>query len=489
MKLYSAEQSQQLDRLAIASGNFPGILLMKRAAYRAFQTLRQHWPQAKKLYILCGTGNNGGDGLALAQYAILEGLEVDIALVGNSDHFKPDAQQVFSELTQLGVISQNFSSAKLEEADLVVDALLGIGLNKDIEGKLSDIINQVSQAHKPILALDIPTGINATTGQIHGCAIRANVTISFITHKLGLYTGLGADHIGKKVIDDLNLPATLFEQIPSLADFHDLAYWQNKMPKRSIAAHKGSSGTSLLIGGNHSMAGAIQLAATAALRAGSGLVKVISQPGHLQTLTEQQPELMTYPTKQLEMLLTQVNAIAIGPGLGEDNWAQKLFQQTLQHSMQSPTPLVMDADALKLLAQNPQQRPTKPNWVLTPHPGEAAQMLGCSTQEVQSDRLAAIRKLHEMYGGVIVLKGNGSLIFDGEQMELCPLGNAGMAVGGMGDVLTGMITSYLAQGSGQGMTLMDAACLGVYQHAAIADQVIENRSLTSLIPSDIIDGL
>lgn len=485
MKLYSAEQSQQLDKLAIGSGHFPGILLMKRAAYRAFQTLKQHWPQAKKLYILCGSGNNGGDGLALAQYALLDGLEVEVALIGNPDHFKADALQVFNELQQLGITLNDFSESQLKKADLIVDALLGIGLSKTIDGKLSDIIRQVNTSEKPVLALDIPTGVNATTGQIHGCAIRADVTMSFITHKLGLYTGVGADYIGEKVVTDSDLPNELFTQIPSLADFHDLTYWQQRLPKRSIAAHKGSSGTSLLIGGNHSMAGAIQLAATAALRSGSGLVKVISQPEHLQSITQEQPELMTYSADQLDELSKQATAIAIGPGLGLDAWAQTLFQKTIHQHLQNETPLVMDADALKLLAQNPKLRPTKPSWVLTPHPGEAAHMLGSTTQDIQNDRITAIRQLHEIYGGVIVLKGNGTLIFDGEQLELCPLGNPGMAVGGMGDVLTGMIVGSLTQG----MSLMDAACLGVYQHAAIADHVIQSRSLTSLIPSDIIAGL
>lgn len=484
MKLYSAAQSQQLDRLAIDRFGFPGILLMKRAAFRAFQTLRQHWPQAKNVCVLCGTGNNGGDGLALAQYALIQGLSVDIVLTGSPDKLKPDAAEVYRELIALGVTPQAFCKNALNDYDVIVDALLGIGINAPITGKLVEIIDAVNTAETPVLALDMPSGIDATNGQIHGCAIQADITISFICHKPGLYTGLGAGHIGHFVVDNLDLPIEVFSATPSLADFHDLTYWQTKRIKRTPSAHKGTAGTVLLIGGNHSMGGAIQLAATATLRAGTGLTKVITQPDNLIKLTQEQPELMTYPPSQLSTLITEVDALAIGPGLGLDSWAQDLFQQTLNAVPDFAQPLVMDADALKLLAQT-NQLPENPNWVLTPHPGEAAVMLNFTTQEIQHDRFSAIQKLQEKYGGVIVLKGNGTLIFDGKQMELCPLGNPGMAVGGMGDVLTGMIASYLAQG----MNLIDAACLGVYQHAAIADQIIEHQSLTSLIPSDIIARL
>ncbi|BBN58849.1 bifunctional ADP-dependent NAD(P)H-hydrate dehydratase/NAD(P)H-hydrate epimerase [Hydrogenovibrio marinus] len=488
MKLFSAEQCQQLDRTAIESWNIPGLLLMKRAAFGAFLTLQNHWPKANKVTLLCGTGNNGGDGLALAQYALLTGLDVTVVIIGNPQNFKPDARQVYEELIQLGVTPVDFSKEVLN-TDVIVDALLGIGINKPISGQLVDVIHAVNQSEAPVLALDIPTGVDATTGSIHGCAIKADVTISFIAHKMGLYTGVGADHIGQIIIDDLKLPEALFDTTPNLADFHDLAYWKERLPVRATSAHKGSSGTALLIGGNHSMAGAIQLSATAALRAGAGLVKVITQNEHTNMLTEQQPELMCYPTTQLDELLPLANAIAIGPGLGLDEWAQNLLLKTLDHLQHHQTPAVLDADALKLLAQNPKLSPQNPHWVLTPHPGEAAEMLGCTPQEIQNDRISAIYELHELYGGVILLKGNGTLIFDGEHLELCPLGNPGMAVGGMGDVLTGMITSYLAQGSRQGLSLMAAACLGAYRHAAIADQVVETRNLTSLIPSDIIAGL
>ncbi|MPQ77548.1 NAD(P)H-hydrate dehydratase [Hydrogenovibrio sp. JE_KL2] len=488
MKLFSAEQCQQLDRTAIESWKTPGLLLMKRAAFGAFHTLQAHWPNAQKVTLLCGTGNNGGDGLALAQYALLAGMDVTVTIIGNPQNFKPDARQVYEELIQLGVTPVDFSKEVLD-TNVIVDALLGIGINKPISGELADIIQAVNQSEAPVLALDIPTGVDATTGSMHGCAIQADVTISFIAHKLGLYTGVGADHIGEIVIDDLKLPVALFDTTPNLADFHDLTFWKERLPARATSAHKGSSGTALLIGGNYAMAGAIQLSATAALRAGAGLVKVVTQNEHTGMLTEQQPELMCYPTTQLDELLPQANAIAIGPGLGLDDWAHDLLQQSLLYLQQHQTPAVLDADALKLLAKNPTFHLQNPHWVLTPHPGEAADMLGCSTQDIQNDRISAIYKLHELYGGVVLLKGNGTLIFDGKHLELCPLGNPGMAVGGMGDVLTGMITSYLAQGSRQGLSLMDAACLGAYQHAAIADQVVETRNLTSLIPSDIIAGL
>lgn len=485
MKLYSAEQSQRLDHIAMTDFGIPGLLLMKRAAYAAFQQLLKRWPETESLYIVCGTGNNGGDGLMLAQYALIHGLDVKVSLIGSAEKLKPDARNCYQALLELQLDSCDFDAGHAEQADIVIDALFGTGLNSAVSGKFAEIIQTLNASGTPILSLDIPSGIDATTGNILGTAIKAELTTTFICQKTGLWTGNGADSLGEVILCDLNLGNTLYQHLPAKANSHTLEFWQAKLPLSSKTDHKGTRGTLCLAGGNHSMAGAIQLAAHAGLKTGSGLLKVISQPEHLSGLTHAIPELMCHPPEDFKQILTTTQALAIGPGLGEDEWAQSLFSQAMTWQLETQSKMVIDADGLKLLAQNPTGIPAHPQWVLTPHPGEAAALLGTTSQAVQQDRFKAVEALQQRFGGVIVLKGNGTLIYDGRHMEVCPLGNSGMAVGGMGDVLTGIIASYL----GQGMPLFDAACLGVYRHAAIADAYIAHKTPASLTPSDIIEGL
>ncbi|MDX1796835.1 MAG: NAD(P)H-hydrate dehydratase [Hydrogenovibrio sp.] len=485
MKLYSAEQSQRLDQIAMTDFGIPGLLLMKRAAYSAFQQLLQRWPETESLYVVCGTGNNGGDGLMLAQYALIHGLDVKVSLIGSPEKLKADARNGYQALLDLQLDCGAFNAEYAEQADVVVDALFGTGLNSEVTGKFAAIIQSLNALATPVLSLDIPSGIDATTGSVLGTAIQADMTVTFICQKTGLWTGNGADHLGDVVLCDLKLTNTLYQRLPPKATSHSLAYWQAKRPANAKTDHKGKRGTLCLAGGNHSMAGAIQLAAHAGLKAGAGLLKVISQPEHLSGLTHAVPELMCHPSEDFKPILASAQALAIGPGLGQDEWAQSLFNQAMTWQLETQGKMVIDADGLKLLAQNPTRIPPQPNWVLTPHPGEAAALLGTTTDAIQQDRFKAIEALQQRFGGVVVLKGNGTLIHDGHRMEICPLGNAGMAVGGMGDVLTGIIASYL----GQGMPLFDAACLGVYRHAAIADAYIIDKAPASLTPSDLIAGL
>lgn len=479
MKFYSAQQSKQLDHLA--HNQLPGILLMKRAAMFAYQTLKHLAPKAKQLLIVAGTGNNGGDGLMLAQYARIEGFEVEIVLLGDASQLRGDALSVWQECQALELITTALTETALTKADIIVDAVFGIGLNKPVTGKLAQQFQQINAAQKPVLAMDIPSGLSADTGAVLGIAIQASHTCTFITHKPGLVTFQGVETAGKIHFSDLFIDSTLFENQPFVAENHTLNTWLKKRPALKASAHKGTQGTLLLIGGNRNMMGAIQLAGMAALNTGAGLVKILTKLEHCLAITQAQPELMVYDADaphQLAPLLESVKAIAIGPGLGQDDWAQKLWQQIMPLDLAK----VVDADALNLLAKSPQKRD---DWILTPHPGEAARLLDTTPGSIQNDRFQAIRALHQRYGGVIVLKGNGSLIYDGQQMELCTAGNAGMAVGGMGDVLTGTISSFI----GQGLSLFDAACLGVSSHAHSGDLLANQKSQAGILPTDVIETL
>jgi NAD(P)H-hydrate epimerase len=476
MKLYSAKTSQAIDRDAIENHSIPGILLMKRAGWFAFQTLQQQYPNAEHIHIVCGTGNNGGDGFVIAQYAAINGLKVSVSLLGEQSKIKGDALIALQELQQAGIKPQSFSDVLIEEADIIVDAIFGTGLNQPISGIYAEVIEQINQSNKSTVAIDIPSGIHADTGAIQGTAIRAQHTCTFITQKLGLHTSHGQERSGKVHFSSLFIDPKIIAEHTVIACNHPLKFWLNKLPKREATHHKGSAGTACLIGGNQTMMGAIQLAGLASLKSGTGLTKIISRQEHTVAITQAIPELMCYSELQQNEQSATASAIAIGPGLGRDQWALDRFLQACK----TEQPKVIDADALRLL-KNQDISSLTPNWVLTPHPGEAAELLNTDNQTIQNDRVSAVKNLQQKFGGIIVLKGNGTLIYDGEKLEICLAGNAGMAVGGMGDVLTGTIASFLAQG----LSIWDAANLGVSVHAHAGDIIAQQSGESGLMPSEV----
>lgn len=474
LKLYTAEQARHIDQLAQKHG-LPGLVLMKRAAEFAFQVIQQHWPQAHTLGILCGTGNNGGDGYALAKIAHIAGYRVRLFQI-NQPPESGDAASARQEAHAMGLTTQPINAQALLDCDILVDALFGIGLNRPLDDSWQALIELINLTPRPKLALDIPSGLDADRGEVLGKAIIADHTACFIVAKIGLLLADGLDHIGQLHLDSLGIA----DELIALATPQATCWKANDLPKqtRKKNTHKGQFGSALLIGGDRHMMGAIALAAQACLRSGVGLVKLISREEHLVALCQIQPELMCYPASHFPNLKSQVQVIAGGPGLGQSDWSWQLFEQICQ----TENPLVLDADALNCLALQPFHYE---RWILTPHPAEAGRMLERPTHVIQRDRVAAIKALHKRYGGVIVLKGAGTLIFDGEQLALCQAGNPGMAVGGMGDVLTGLIAGYVAQG----LSLFEAARLGVETHARTADKIAKSRGQASLLPSDLIQAL
>lgn len=474
LNLYTAEQARRIDQQAQQHG-LTGLVLMKRAADFAFQVLKKQWPDAKTLGILCGTGNNGGDGYALAKIAHIAGYSIRLFQI-NEPPQQGDAASARQEAEALGIFSQALDAQALLECDLLVDGLFGIGLNRPLDEAWQAIIELINLAPRPVLALDIPSGLDATGGEVLGAAIEAEHTATFIVAKTGLFLNQGPDHAGEIHLSSLDIAEELLKLETPVA-----TSWQAQdIPQRTRAhhSHKGTFGTALLIGGDHSMMGALALAGQACLRSGAGLVKLISRDAHLIPLCQIQPELMCYPANDFSRLKGEVQVIAAGPGLGQGDWSWRLFEQVCE----AECPLVLDADALNCLALQPFHYD---RWILTPHPGEAGRLLERPAHVIQRDRIAAVKALHKRYGGVIVLKGAGTLIFDGEHLALCQAGNPGMAVGGMGDVLTGLIAGLVAQG----MPLFDAARLGVEFHARTADKVAQQRGEPSLLPSDVIQAL
>ncbi|MBT8135913.1 MAG: NAD(P)H-hydrate dehydratase [Gammaproteobacteria bacterium] len=462
VRIYRAAQVRELDRLAIDELGIPGYTLMYRAGEAAFRTLRRRWPRSRQLLVLCGAGNNAGDGYVLARIARSKGMQVTVAALVDPEKLVGDARIAWETYHASGGTVTDWEPDMLLRADVIVDAILGTGLARPLEGKPRELVEAVNASPVEVLSLDIPTGLHADTGRVMGAGIVADMTITFVGLKLGLYSGDAINHVGKIVFDGLGIPAKLTQRMPCagrrIAESHVI----ETLPPRARTAHKGQHGHVLVVAGNRGMGGAAILAASAALYSGAGRVTVATQPEHVSATISAQPELMCRGVSQgaeLDPLLDMADVIAVGPGLGRDNWSQEMLDAVLS----SDKPKVVDADALNFLADQPVKRD---DWVLTPHPGEAARLLGTTTSEIQHDRFAAVARLLEKFGGTIVLKGAGSLVGHvGEAAWICDRGNPGMASPGMGDVLTGIIAAVAAQCG----DLTAAARCGVFIHASAGD--------------------
>jgi NAD(P)H-hydrate epimerase len=462
LRIYRASQVRELDRLAIEEHEIPGYTLMYRAGEAALSLLRKRWPWARRILVLCGAGNNAGDGYVLARLAQAERLQVMVVALFDPAKLQGDARIAWDTFHAAGGQVMDWDERLLEGAEVVVDAILGTGLTRPINGRSAELIHVVNRSGRPVLALDIPTGLCADTGSPLGVAIKADATITFVGLKLGLYTGDGPEYAGEVHFDDLGLSSLLGEAHPCAGRRIDVGLVRTLLPRRSRTAHKGEHGRVLCIGGGPSMSGAVRLAAEAALQVGAGIVTVATHPEHVGVVAGTRAELICHGVRdpdQLAPLLAACDVAAIGPGLGRDAWAQGM----LDVACASGRPLVVDADALNLLAGAPRRRD---DWILTPHPGEAARMLGVAATGVQHDRLGSVARLLERYGGVTVLKGAGTLVGHvGEVPSICDRGNPGMAAPGMGDVLTGVIAGIAAQAGG----LFESACAGVLVHALAGD--------------------
>lgn len=487
-RLYTAAQTRELDHAAIYGQGIPGFELMKRAGRAAYRALRRNWPQVQRITVLCGGGNNGGDGFIIAGLALEQQLEVELFTVGPEDYcerLKGEAKEAYLWAKGRGVNVEPLQQHTNISGELIVDALLGTGLTGPVRQRFSDAITRVNAAYRPVLAVDVPSGLCSDTGVVLGSAVKADLTISFIGLKRGLFTYQGVDHCGKILFDDLGVAPTLYDQVtPSCLRIcdRDLTRW---LPARQRSAHKGVHGHVLVVGGDYGMSGAVLMAAQAAARSGAGLVSVATRPEHVMSCVSRCPELMVYGVRgghDLSLLIERADVVLVGPGLGQSAWSGQLL-----HALNElDRPLVVDADALNLLNEGEliEDRGGR-NWVLTPHPGEAARLLGQTVAELQGDRFQAVRTLQARYGGVCVLKGAGSLISDGQRIHLCSRGNPGMGAGGMGDILGGAIAALIAQG----LPLFRAASAAVHAHAWAGDLEAQSQGERGMLATDLLPYL
>ena len=478
--LYATSTARQLDAHATEQLGGDGYILMQRAGLAAWRYLLLHWPQAQRIVVVCGPGNNGGDGYVLAQLARRSGRVVQVVHLPSHLPRSELAQRACTDYIAAGGQVELFT-AELAQADVVVDALFGIGFARAPDAESSKLINAINTQAVPVFSLDVPSGIDADTGAAPGAAVTANRTLQFIVRHAGLYTGDALEYVGALDLDTLEVPASSFdsaEAFASLLSADALALWL--LPRRRNT-HKGESGRVLCIGGDHGSGGAVILCAEAALRSGTGLLSVATREAHVTAMLARRPEAMVRAVESdqdLQPLLDRADCIALGPGLGQGEWSRAMFRL----AMEASKPLVIDADGLNLLAAAP--RPLL-DAVLTPHPGEAARLLDTDTAAVQGDRFAAAQAIAERYGAAVVLKGAGTVVTaPGHVPRVIDAGNPGMAVGGMGDVLTG-VTAALR---GQGLNAFDAASAGALLHSMAGDAAAWDGQ-RGLLPSDLMPHL
>ncbi len=479
--IYRAAQVRALDRFAIERCGIPGYSLMTRAGEAAFRLMRTRWPAAERITVLCGPGNNGGDGYVIARLALAAGLTVRVVALSDPAALKGDARRAWQDLIATGGTTLEWQDAELDRAELVVDAIFGTGLDRPMPRAYLERVDQLNASGRPILAIDLPSGLDADRGQPLTSAVQADACISFVGLKIGLFVGKGPNCAGQLFFDDLGVPPAPPDIGPPVAERLMDASIGRLLPRRARTAHKGDHGRVLIVGGGIGMPGAVRLAGEACLRAGAGLVTVATRTLNVPAIVSGRPELICHGVEDaaaIDPLIERADAIALGPGLGQDAWARALFERVIA----SARPLLIDADALNLLAANPSKRA---DWVLTPHPGEAARLLGVDASVVQRDRLEALHALVERYGGVVVLKGAGTLVgMQGRVPALCDRGNPGMGVAGMGDVLTGIIAGIWAQTR----TLYESACVGVLVHA-LAGDAAARRGERGMLASDLYPQL
>jgi NAD(P)H-hydrate epimerase len=458
--IYSVAAVREIDRSTIEDHGVPGYTLMTRAGAAAVAEAVARFPDARRWQIICGAGNNGGDGYVVARLAAQEGITVSVLTLVDPEKLGGDAATAYGDWIADGGGVVPWDGELDGQAELMVDAILGSGLERDVGGEFAKAVNAINRHAAPVIALDIPTGIHGDTGKVLGSAVRAAMTVTFVGLKAGLFLGEAPDYCGEIRFAGLEIPESYRQDIAPTYQRIDDDMLSAALSPRRRTAHKGDYGHVLVIGGGEGMPGAVRLAGEAALRAGAGLVSVATHPAHASLIVASRPELMPHAIKDpddLEHLLERATVVAFGPGLGRSEWAREVFEYVASLSL----PAVWDADALNFLAEEPGTAGAR---VITPHPGEAGRLLGIETAAVQEDRPAALAALVARYGGTVVLKGAGSLS-SAEVPYLCTAGNPGMGSAGMGDVLTGVIAGLIAQG----LVPELAAAVAVEAHARAGD--------------------
>lgn len=512
MLLVTANEMQEMDQKTIHSFGIPGQVLMENAGRGAVRVLlsKINSKDTQKIAVLAGRGNNGGDGFVMARYLLEKGCRITVFLLAPKEAVKGDAKvnmQLFEKLCDRSSDASlveirdetefKTNRSRLLHHDLFVDAVLGTGLNSDLRGLIKEAVDLMNESAKPVFAVDIPSGLNADTGKPMGTAVKAFATATFAFAKAGHLLYPGNLHTGELSIVDIGIPKFIADEKNIQLSLIEQAEIAALFPPRAFDSHKGSFGHLLVIAGSTGKTGAPALCANAAMRCGTGLVTLgvaeslnpALEPLVLEPMTHPLPEnekgfLSENCLKDILSLLKGKQALALGPGLGTRKGTARLVQKLVE---QSPVPLVLDADAVNCLAEHPESLKKKSRpAILTPHPGEMARLCRLSTPDVQADRIGLARKFASEWDVILILKGARTVIAlpDGKAF-INPTGNPGMASGGMGDVLTGMVSGFLAQG----FSPEAASLAGVYIHGLCADVLSKQKGAFGFLARDMIKAI
>lgn len=487
---YSAKQVLQNEVMVAKKLHITMPDLMVRAGLAAFNQILQCWPKINSMLVICGSGNNGGDGFVIARLAHLAGLDVSVLSLNKPASF--NARLACQALKDAGVtiIKQDKLLGHNPEqvitsftGELIVDGIFGIGFHGQLSEDIKNLIVVINQHKAKKFSIDIPSGLSATKGTVDSIAFIADVTITFIVLKQGLLTAMAANYIGDLFLNDLNIGQDFITHVSHQNNIYSQGHADlPALAKRPPISHKGDIGLLLAIGGNIGMPGAIRLSGEAALRSGASLLAISCHEGNQALVFNGRPEIMlassSIKTLANSTILNKARVLIIGPGLGRDDWAEQMFDLALLQGK----PCVIDADALHFLSE----RNVYNNlWVLTPHPKEASRLLNCTVAEIEADRFGAVKKIAKKYGGICLLKGAGSLISNGHQTWVNSTGNVGMASGGMGDVLSGIIGALLLQMP----DAFKAVRLACYIHGAAADRIADKNGQRGMLASDLFAEL
>ncbi|UCD85073.1 MAG: NAD(P)H-hydrate dehydratase [Deltaproteobacteria bacterium] len=507
MKLVTAEIMRELDRKTIEEIGIPGMVLMENAGVGATKMICRYFaePLGQGVVIFAGSGNNGGDGFVIARHLINRGVPVKVYLLTDKGKVKGDAKTNLNILTNMGIEVYSLTDldelkaqwAVVERSGVIIDAILGTGLQSEVKGFYREVIELINRSGKPVVAVDTPSGLDNDRGRPLGAAIKADLTLTFGLPKLGQVIYPGADYVGKLEIIDISIPQDLINNEGIKNNLLESQDFVGFFPARDSSSHKGDYGHLLVLAGSPGKTGAAAMTSMAAMRVGTGLVTV-GVPESLNSVMEVKlTEVMTEPLPEsnkgyfglkalppIKDLLRGKNALALGPGISTTEEVKGFMEEII---LTCEVPLVVDADGINCLADRVELiKKRKAPLILTPHPGEMARLAECSVKEVQEDRVGVSREFAKKLNIYLVLKGARTIVAEPSgAIYINPSGNPGMASGGTGDVLTGMIGGFLAQGSDP----VEAAKAGVFFHGLAGDEVVKDKGISGMIASDLIETL
>jgi NAD(P)H-hydrate epimerase len=505
MKAVTSNIMQKIDRETINSCGIPGIVLMENAGRGAVDTIFRYFQNIESISVIAGKGNNGGDGFVIARHMVNRGVRASVYLLSEIEKIRGDAQINLDIIKKMGIpvisilnIDELLKEKEnINKSSIVIDAIFGTGLSYEVKGFYREVIDFINSLNKTVVSVDIPSGLDANTGYPLGISMHADLTVTFGLPKIGQLIYPGAELVGKLEIVDISIPKYIIEKEyidTNLITYEDI---KKKIKKRAPNIHKGNCGHTIVIAGSTGKTGAAVMASESAMRVGAGLVTLCIPKSSYNIVESKLTEVMTEPLpdnndgtfnySSIDRIIDLTNdkdIVIIGPGLSVNGDTKRIVGEVIKSI---DLPIVIDADGINIIAENPDILLKKKNEiVLTPHPGEMARLIKKDTRAVQRDRIGIAKEFGKKYGVYLVLKGARTIIADPQSnVYINPTGNPGMASGGMGDVLTGMIGGFISQG----YNILDSSILGVFIHGMSGDRVAEEKGELGLVATDVINNI